>query len=258
MKGKCTILYGMAKYLCLKPNSWTYNFIEVSGSLSSQTWSFREQCYRTNQFHTTIAQSEGGGVNSLVEVTANSSEEITSKNSASVRVLQNTFALAAAFVHKRTREKIGKIRRAFRCMYRQELRPLRQPCCGVCSTSPSMPRCRRSASRKSVLRSEPSLAQTRGWMHELQNLSFEKQRKAIPNPFNFLLLIAFLCGRCLSVWDPAQNPIPHPPPLHTVYVYTSYLFTQGRGGGRVEPQRMLDRQQFTKLVWKYQHDWLYL
>ncbi len=28
----------------------------------------------------------------------------------------------------------------------------------------------------------------------------------------------------------AQNPIP-PPPLQTVYVYTVYLFTQGRGEG---------------------------
>ncbi len=33
-------------WLCLKPNSWTYNFIEVSGHNleSSQTWGFRIQC----------------------------------------------------------------------------------------------------------------------------------------------------------------------------------------------------------------------
>jgi hypothetical protein len=58
----------------------------------------------------------------------------------------------------------------------------------------------------------------------------------------------------------------HPPYLwhhtgpRTVYVYTVYLFTQGRGerGGRVEPERKLDGQQFTKLGRKYQHDCLYL
>jgi hypothetical protein len=35
----------------------------------------------------------------------------------------------------------------------------------------------------------------------------------------------------------AQNPIPHPP-LHTVYMYTVYFFTQEREGGvgRVEPE----------------------
>jgi hypothetical protein len=49
-----------------------------------------------------------------------------------------------------------------------------------------------------------------------------------------------------------QNPIPLP---YTVYVYTVYLITQGRGGGgRVEPERTLEGRQFTKLGRKYQHD----
>jgi hypothetical protein len=33
----------------------------------------------------------------------------------------------------------------------------------------------------------------------------------------------------------AQNPIPAL--THCIRVYTVYLFTQGRGGGRVEPER---------------------
>ncbi len=37
----------------------------------------------------------------------------------------------------------------------------------------------------------------------------------------------------------------HPPSLHTVDVYTVFLFTQGRGR-RVEPERREEGQQFTK------------
>ncbi len=50
--------------------------------------------------------------------------------------------------------------------------------------------------------------------------------------------------------------IPH---LNTAYMYTVYLFIKGRGErGRCEPERRLEKQQFTKLGRKYRHDWLYL
>jgi hypothetical protein len=49
---------------------------------------------------------------------------------------------------------------------------------------------------------------------------------------------------------------PYPLTHCTLYVYTVYLFTQGRGG-RVEPERRLEGQQFTKLGRKYQYDCLY-
>jgi hypothetical protein len=41
-----------------------------------------------------------------------------------------------------------------------------------------------------------------------------------------------LCGRCSSVWGPLPSYELIPTPLHTVYVYTVYLFTQRWGGGR--------------------------
>ncbi len=59
------------------------------------------------------------------------------------------------------------------------------------------------------------------------------------------LLRDFAAGVYLSK---APNPIPSPL-AHAVYVYTVYLFTQGWGG---------ERQQFTKVDRKYQHDCLYL
>ncbi len=54
--------------------------------------------------------------------------------------------------------------------------------------------------------------------------------------------------------------IPYPLPFThcSVYVYTVYLFRQGKGGGRVELERRLEGQQFTKLGRKYQQDRLYL
>jgi hypothetical protein len=60
-------------------------------------------------------------------------------------------------------------------------------------------------------------------------------------------------GALRQVFEPSI-----PSPLHTVYMYTVNLFTQGRGGGRVEPERRLEGQQFTKVGQKYQHDLMYL
>ncbi len=53
-----------------------------------------------------------------------------------------------------------------------------------------------------------------------------------------------------------QNPIPPPPRirLYSILIHTG----KGVGGGRVEPERRLEGQQFTKLGRKYQHDCLYL
>ncbi len=53
-----------------------------------------------------------------------------------------------------------------------------------------------------------------------------------------------LCGIYMSE---AQHPIP---PLHTVYVYTVYLFTQ-RGESWTREKFRVEVQQFTKLGRKY-------
>ncbi len=56
----------------------------------------------------------------------------------------------------------------------------------------------------------------------------------------------------------AQNPRSPPYTLYTWIQYTVLIHT-GKGGGRiVEPERRLERQQFTKQGRKYQHNWLYL
>ncbi len=67
-----------------------------------------------------------------------------------------------------------------------------------------------------------------------------------------LFLICFFCS-----YLPLPLQWPHTPlPRYTLYTYM--LFTQGRGGGRVEPGRRFEGQQFTKLGKKYQHDWMYI
>jgi hypothetical protein len=54
-----------------KPNSWIYNFVEVSGHHfeSSQTWGFRIQCSHYKPVSNHFAWGGGGGGNPLVEVT---------------------------------------------------------------------------------------------------------------------------------------------------------------------------------------------
>ncbi len=62
-----------------------------------------------------------------------------------------------------------------------------------------------------------------------------------------------LKGLCAGVYlSEAQNPKPPPPHLHTVYVYTVYLFTQREGRGNRGVYITV-----TKLGWKYQHYWMY-
>jgi hypothetical protein len=49
------------------------------------------------------------------------------------------------------------------------------------------------------------------------------------------------------------GPYP-PPPLYTVYVYY-HTMKEGWGGGRVEAEKRLEGQQFSKLGRKYQHNY---
>ncbi len=60
----------------LKPNSWSYNFVEVSGHNldSSQTWGVHIQCLHYKPFKPLLL-GRGGGGNLIKEVTVNSQEE---------------------------------------------------------------------------------------------------------------------------------------------------------------------------------------
>jgi hypothetical protein len=63
-----------------------------------------------------------------------------------------------------------------------------------------------------------------------------------------VLLRDFSAGVYLSE---AQNPMPPPPLTHCINVFSILLHTGKGGGGRVEPERRLEGQQFTKLGRKY-------
>ncbi len=51
-----------------------------------------------------------------------------------------------------------------------------------------------------------------------------------------------------------MTPILPPPPIHNVYVYTVYLFTQGRGEGEELTSEMVMVAIVHKAGEKYQHD----
>jgi hypothetical protein len=61
----------------------------------------------------------------------------------------------------------------------------------------------------------------------------------------------FICPR-------PSTPYPLPPYIMYACIQYVYLFTHRGGGGRVEPERRLEGQEFTKLGRKYKQDCLYL
>ncbi len=56
-------------------------------------------------------------------------------------------------------------------------------------------------------------------------------------------------GTLRQVFICVRPGTPYLPPLRNVYVYTVYIFIQGRReGGIIEPERRLEGQKFTKPV----------
>ncbi len=73
----------------------------------------------------------------------------------------------------------------------------------------------------------------------------------------------FICkGTLRQVFICVRPRTPCSPPLtHCIRVYSLLTYSHREGGGkvgRVQPERRLEGQQFTKLGRKHQHDWLYL
>jgi hypothetical protein len=70
-------------------------------------------------------------------------------------------------------------------------------------------------------------------------------------------LVRYRVVNSCRIWFSTGLNIPHPlPALQCLFLLN---FDTGKWkGGRVEPERRLEGQQFTKLGRKYLHDWLYL
>jgi hypothetical protein len=93
-----------------------------------------------------------------------------------------------------------------------------------------------------------------GKIEDNKNLLNRRKIRLIEGNAKCRYLKKFTCkGTWRKVFICLRPRIPSPPPLYTVYVYTVYLFTQGRWEGEVEPERRLKGQQFTKLGRKYQY-----
>ncbi len=60
----------------------------------------------------------------------------------------------------------------------------------------------------------------------------------------------------ICLWP--RKPYPPPPLTHCILVYSTLIHTAKGGGGRVDPERRLEEQPFTKQGRKYKRDWLYL
>jgi hypothetical protein len=86
-----------------------------------------------------------------------------------------------------------------------------------------------------------------------------KIRLVVPMQNVVVYLKKLTCkGTLRQVFICLRPRVPHTPPPNTVYVYKVYCTYshggEGGQGGRVEPERWLEGQQYTKLGRKYQHD----
>ncbi len=85
---------------------------------------------------------------------------------------------------------------------------------------------------------------------------------SLPTKIDLYTVYRDIVAGVLSVWGPLPSYDPILPPLHTVYVYTVYMYctySHWEGGGVAELTREKVRGAIVyKAGRKYQHDWLYL